>query len=319
MRALIVACACAITFAQSPDTHAAYPAKPIHLIVPFPPGATADTAARTVAQHLSETFSQPVIVENKPGADGAIAATFVARAAPDGYTILLAGNTQMLGVPVLRKDPPYDPVHDFVPIALLAKYAFFLVVHPSLPARTLSELMEYARAHPGKLNYASGNVNGMLAAAQLMSLRGLNMVHVPYKGEPLAIPDLLDGRVQMIFATGAIVAPLVKERKLRALVTLLPQRSFLLPDVPTVSEAGVPELSIVIWSGLFGPARTPADIVESLSRETDAVLRKPQVRQQFEKQGLEPSYSTPGEFSAFLKQQLVDWANAAHSAGLKRE
>ena len=319
MKALIVACAFAAALAQAPTAHAFYPAKPIHLIVPFPPGATADTTARAIAQYLSQALAQPVVVENKPGADGAIAATFVARAAPDGYTLLFAGNTQMLGVPLLRKNPPYDPMRDFVPIAPLVKYAFFLVVHPTVPAQTLPELVAYARSHPGKLNYASGNVNAILAAAQLMSLRNLDMVHVPYKGEPLAIPDLLDGRVQMMFATGAIVAPLVRERRLRALVTLLPQRSSLLADVPTASEAGVPELSVVIWSGLFGPARVPADVVQTLWRETHAVLKKPQLLEQFDRQGLEPSSGTPGEFAAFLKQQLVDWALAARKAGLKAE
>ena len=298
---------------------AQYPVKPIHLIMPFPAGAAADTVARIVAQPLSQVLGQPVLVDNKPGADGAIAAEFAAKSAPDGYTLLFAGNTQMLGVPTLRKNPPYDPVADFAPITPVVKFAFFLVVHPSVPAKTLPELISYVRANPGRLNYASGNINGVLAASQLMSLGLLDMVHVPYKGEPLAIPDLLDARVHMMFATGAIVAPLVKEGKLRAIATLLPVRSSMLPDVPTIVEAGMPQLSVVIWGGLFGPARMPKDIVDRMSREVNAILQRAAVRDQLKKQGVEPSGSTPGEFATFLKEQLVDWGRAARESGLKPE
>ena len=298
---------------------AQYPAKPIRLLIPFPAGATADSVARIVAQPLSQVLGQPVLVDNKPGADGAIAAELTARSVPDGYTLFSAGNTPMLGVPTLRKNPPYDPVADFAPITSIVKFAFFLVVHPSVPAKTLRELIDHARANPGKLNYASGSVNGVLAAAQLMSIGKLEMVHVPYKGEVLAIPDLLNARVHMMFGTGGITAPLVKEGKLRALATLLPVRSPMLPDVPTIAEAGMPQLSVVIWAGLFGPAKMPKEIVDRLSREVNAILQRPAVREQFEKLGVEASGSTPEELAAFLKQQLVDWGRAAREAGLKPE
>lgn len=319
MKTFIAASALAAAFGLSSPAAAQYPAKPVRIIMPFPAGATADTVARIVAQPLSQVLGQPMLVDNKPGADGAIAAELVAKSAPDGYTLLFAGNTQMLGVPILRKNPPYDPVADFAPITPVVKFAFFLVVHPSVPAKTPSELIDYARANPGKLNYASGNVNGVLAAAQLMSLGKLEMVHVPYKGEPLAIPDLLDARVHLMFGTGGVIAPLVKEGKLRALATLLPVRSPMLPDVPTMAEAGLPQLSVVIWGGLFGPAKMPKDIVERLSREVNAILQRPEVRGQLEKQGGEPGGSTPAEFAAFLKQQLDDWGKAAREAGLKPE
>ena len=300
-------------------TAAQYPAKPIRLIMPFPAGAAADTAARIVAQPLSQVLGQPVLVDNKPGADGAIAAELAAKSAPDGYTLLFAGPTQMLGVPTLRKNPPYDPVADFAPITSVVTFAFFLVVHPSVPAKTLPELIDYVRANPGKLNYASGNIIGVLATAQLMSLGKLDMVHVPYKGEPLAIPDLLDARVHMMFGNGAIVAPLVKEGKLRALATLLPVRSSLLPSVPTIAEGGMPRLTVVPWGGLFAPAKTPKDIVERLAREVNVILKRPDIREQLEKQALEPGGSTPNELEAFLKQQLIDWSGAARAAGLKPE
>jgi tripartite-type tricarboxylate transporter receptor subunit TctC len=314
----VLAAAGAVGFIALP-TAAQYPAKPVRLLMPFPAGATADTVARIVAQPLSQVLGQPVLVDNKPGADGAIAAELTARSVPDGYTLFSAGNTPMLGVPTLRKNPPYDPVADFAPITSMVKYAFFLVMHPSVPAKTLPELIDHVRAKPGKFNYASGNINGILAAAQLMSLGKLEMVHVPYKGEVLAIPDLLSARVHMMFGTGGVTAPLVKEGKLRALATLLPARSALFPDVPTIAEAGMPQLSVVIWQGLFGPAKMPKEIVDRLSREVHAILQRPAVREKLEKLGVEASGSTPEEFAAFLKQQLVDWGRAAHEAGMKPE
>ena len=321
VKILTVACALAIVCGASSNAAAQYPAKPVRLIMPFPAGAAADTVSRIIAQLLSQALGQPVLVDNKPGADGAIAAELAAKSAPDGYTLLSAGNTQMLGVPILRKNPPYDPVADFTPITSMFRFTFtfFLVVHPSVPATTLPELIDYVRANPGKLNYASGNIPGILAAAQLKSPGKLDMVHVPYKGEPLAIPDLLSGRVHLMFGTGAITAPLIREGKLWALATLLPARSSLLPDVPTIAEAGMPQLSVAIWNGLFGPAKMPKEIVERVSLEVNAILKRPEVREQLEKHGVEPSGSTPGELAASLKEQLVDWGNSAREAGMKPE
>ncbi len=296
---------------------AQYPAKPIRIVVPFPPGGGADAMARIVAQPLSKTLGQPVVVDYRPGADGAIGPEFVAKSAPDGYTILLAGNS-MLGA-ALRKNPPYDVIADFAPITHLGKFAFFLVVHPSVPANTLSELIDYARANPGRLNYATANLSAILAFAQLKSLGNVDMVHVPYKGESLTLPDLLSARVQLVVGTGASVVPLVKEGRLRALAALLPTRSSLLPSVPTIAEAGMPRVSVVVWAGLFAPAKTPMDVIDKLSREVNVILKRPEIREQFEKQGFEPGGSTPGELGAFLKQQLIDWSDAARSAGLKPE
>ncbi len=296
---------------------AQYPARPIRIVVPFPPGGGADAMARIVAQPLSKTLGQPVVVDYRPGADGAIGPEFVAKSAPDGYTILLAGNS-MLGA-ALRKNPPYDVIADFAPITHLGKFAFFLVVHPSVPANTLSELIDYARANPGRLNYATANLSAILAFAQLKSLGNVDMVHVPYKGESLTLPDLLSARVQLVVGTGASVVPLVKEGRLRALAALLPTRSSLLPSVPTIAEAGMPRVSVVVWAGLFAPAKTPMDVIDKLSREVNVILKRPEIREQFEKQGFEPGGSTPGELGAFLKQQLIDWSDAARSAGLKPE
>lgn len=291
----------------------------VRIVMPFPPGAAADSVARVIAPPLSRALGQTVVVDNRPGADGAVAAEQAARSAPDGQTLLFAGNTQMLGVPLLRKNPPYDPLADFVPITPVVRFAFFLVVHPDTPAQNLQQLIEHARSHPGQLNYASGNVNGVLAAAQLMSAAQVRMVHVPYKGEPLAVPDLVDGRVNLMFASGAVVAPLVRQGKLRALATLLPTRSSLLPDVPTAAEAGMPQLSVMIWGGLFGPAKMSAERVEQVSREVNAILKRPDVQAQLQAQGVEPAGSTPAEFGAFLREQITAWGQAARDAGLKPE
>jgi tripartite-type tricarboxylate transporter receptor subunit TctC len=319
MKTFIIACLFAAACASAANTVAQEAGRPIRVLMPFPAGATADSVARIVAQPLAQALGQPVVVDNRPGADGAIAAELAARSTADGNTLLFAGNTQMLGVPTLRKNPAYDPVNDFAPITPLVRFAFFLVVHPSLPPKTLAELIEYARANPGKLNYASGNVNGVLAAAQMMSAGKLEMVHVPYKGEPQAMADLLSARVHLMFATGAVAAPMVREGKLRAMATLLQTRSALLPDVPTVAEAGLPQLSVLIWGGLFGPAKMPKESVARISREANALLKRPEVREQLQKLGVEPSGTTPAEFATFLKQQLADWGKAARDAGLKPE
>ncbi len=298
---------------------AQYPSRPIRIVVPFPAGGTADAITRLIAQPLSEILGQPVVVDNRPGAEGAIAGEVVAKSAADGHTLLWGGNTNMLGVPILRKNAPYDVIADFAPITSLGKFAFFLVVHPSVPANTLSELIDYARANPGRLNYATTTVNEVLAFAQLKSLANVDMVQVPYKGGPPAMPDLLSARIQLIINPSTLVAPLVKEGRLRALATLLPKRSALLPSVPTIAEAGMPGLTAVPWSGLFAPGKTPKDIVERLSREVNVILKRPEIRGQFEKHGFEPGGSTPGELGAFLNQQLIVWGDAARAAGLKPE
>src|SRR2546427_7160494 len=186
---------------------AQYPAKPIRIVVPFAAGGAADAMIRIVAQPLSETLGQPVLVENRPGAEAAIGGEVVAKSAPDGYTILFSGPTTMLGVPILRKNPPFDVIADFAPITSVGKFAFFLVVHPSVPAKTLSELIDYARANPGRLNYATTTVNEVLAFAQLKSLANVDMVQVPYKGGAPAMPDLLSARIQLIINTSTLVVP----------------------------------------------------------------------------------------------------------------
>ena len=298
---------------------AQYPNKPLRLIVPFPAAGAADLAARVLAQPLSQALGQPIIVENKPGADGAIAADAVIKAAPDGYTLFFGTNTALCAVPALRKNPPYNPLTDFTPVSLVGKFGFFLFVHPSVPAQSVAELLAYARANPGKLNYATGNSTSILATAQLKLLEHLDMVEIPYKGDAPATSDLVAGRVQLMFATPGTAVPFVKDGKLRALATLLPSRSSLLPDVPTMVEAGLPQISIVPWGGLFGPAKMPKEVVDRLASAMAGVLAQPEVREQLDRYAFEGRSSTPEELAVLLKEQLDAWRRTVREVGIAQD
>ncbi len=303
---------CGAGFAQ-------YPTKPVRLIVPFPSGGAAELGARIFAQPLSQALGQPVIIEPKAGADGIIASELVKQAAPDGYTLYYATNTGFCWVPATKKNPPYDPTVDFTPISMVGTFGFFLFSHPSVPAKTLAELIAYVKANPGKVNYGTGNSTSMLSTAQLAQLTKLDVVHIPYKGDgPLSI-DLLGGRVQFAIATPGSAAPQVREGRLRALATLLPSRSPLLPDAPTMAEAGVQGLSIVPWGGLFGPAKMPREIVDRLSREMVVLLAKPEVKEAFGKLAFEPQGSTPEALAAHLKSQIEVWKRTVQQVGIKPE
>ena len=299
--------------------HAQYPNKPIRLIVPFPPGGAAEVGARIFAQPLGQALGQPVVIETKPGADGAIAADATMKAAPDGYTLFYATNTAFSWVPSVRKDPPYDPVNDFTPVSLVGQFGFFLFSHPSVPATSMKELLAHIRANPGKLNYGSGNSTSIVSTAQLLQREKLEVVHVPYKGDGPLMVDLLGGRVHFAIATPGTAAPQVREGKLRALATLLPSRSALLPDAPTMAEAGLKDLSVTPWGGVFGPKGLPRDVTDRVSRELQAVLKRPEVREAFGKLAFEPRGSTPEELAAFTREQLAVWRRAIADAGIKPE
>ncbi len=295
---------------------AQYPSKPLRMIVPFPAGSATDTVARIVAAPLSQSLGQPVIVEDKPGADGAIAGEFVAKSAPDGHTLLMATNSPLVAVPLLRKTPPYGAV-DFTPISFIGRYTFYLVVHASVPAKTLSELLDYARANPDKLNYATGNTTGILSTGQLLAFGGVKMVHVPYGGEPAAMTDLVGGRVHVMFASSTTALPFVRDGKLRALATTNAKRTAQLPDVPTMAEAGMPRFSIGSWAALFGPAKMPRDVVDRINQEVHVAMKRPEVREQLDRQAFEYATSTPEEMGAFLSDQFDVWARAISESGMK--
>ena len=296
-----------------------YPNKPIRLIVPFPPSGAADLVARVVAMPLSQELGQPIIIDNKAGADGAIAGDALIKSAPDGYTLLFGTNTGMLAAPTLRKNPPYDPLADFTPISLVGRFGFFLFVHAGVPAKNVQELLAHVRANPGKLNYGTGNSTSIIATAQMVRQEKLDIVHVPYKGDAPLSTDLVTGRVHMAFATPGIALPHVKEGKLRVLATLLPARSALVPDAPTMPEAGLSGLTITPWAALFGPAKLPREVVERAARAMQAVLARPEVREQLGRYAFEGQSSSPEELGAFLKEQYEVWRRTVQDVGIVRD
>ena len=298
---------------------AQYPSKPIRLVVPFPAGGAAELGARIFAQPLGQALGQPVVVEAKPGGDGVIAADLVMKSAADGYTLLYATNTAFNWVPATRKNPPYDPVADFTPVSLVGIFGFFLFTHPSVPANTVAELIAYARANPGKLNYGTGNSTSKLMTAQMKLVERLDVVEVPYKGDnPLTI-DLLAGRVHFAFATPGTAVPQVKAGKLRALAAMFPNRSPLLPEVPAAAEAGLGKVTVTPWGGVFGPAKMPREIADRVARELAVVLKREDVREGLGRIAFEPRSSTPDELTAFLKEQLDSWGRTARAVGIVPE
>jgi len=306
---IAAALACSAAFAQ-------YPNKPIRLIVPFPPGGAAELGARIFTQPLSQQLGQPILIETKPGAEGIIASELVKAAAPDGYTLYYGTATGMSFAPAAKKVPPYDPVKDFTPVSLVGIFGFFIFSHASMPVHTINDLIGYARANPGALNYGTGNATSILATAQFASQHKLNMVHIPYKGDgPLSL-DLIAGRVNISIATPGTLAPQVKEGKLRALATLLPSRNQLLPMAPTMSEAGLADVPITPWGGIFGPAKMPKEVVDRVARDLAIVLAKPEVKDAFGKLAFEPRSSTPQELSAFVAAQLEAYGRVTKQVGL---
>jgi tripartite-type tricarboxylate transporter receptor subunit TctC len=304
---------CAAAFAQQ------YPTKPIRLVVPLPAGSATDNVARILAPTVSQALGQPIIIDNKAGADGSIAAQEVMRAAPDGYTLLLATNSPFSAVPAMKKVPPYDVMNDFTPITDVGRFTLFLVVNSDLPVKTLPELIAYAKKNPGKLNYGSGNTAGIVSFAQIIALSGIDVVHVPYKGEPAAMTDLLGGRVQMMFANLATAMPHIQSGRIRALAPTLPRRAPQLPDVPTIAEGGLTQFNIVSWAGLFGPAKMPRDIVMRLNREFGLALRNPENIAALQKQGFPLTSSTPEELAALVKDQLDSYTRILRAAGVQPE
>ena len=269
---LVVALLSATSFAQ-------YPSKPVRLVIHFPAGGSTDLVARTLAQALSESMGQPFVVENKLGADGAIAADTVMKSPPDGHTLFMATNTAMMQVPLLKKEPPYDPVSAFTPISLVGRYTFVLVTNPTVPAKTMSELIAYARSNPGKINFASYSGASQLAYAQIVKTANVDMLRVPYKGEIPSVADILGGNIHAVFATPTSTLAHIRDGRLRALAVTLPSRWPLLPEVPTTVEAGMPPINVEFFAALFGPAKMPAEIATRLSKELNAIMARPQIRE----------------------------------------
>jgi len=316
MRSILLFLAAAFaTFA----VNAQYPDRPVRLIVPFPPGGAAELGARIFTVPLGQALGQPIVIETKPGGDGMIAADAVMKAAPDGYTLFYATNTAFNWVLATRKTPPYNPLTDFTPVSFVGYFGFFLFSNPGVPAASVAELIAYARANPGKLNYGSGNSTSQLFGAQLKQITNIDIVHVPYKGDAPLTVDLLGGRLHLAFATPGSAAPQVKAGKLRALAAMFPTRSPLLPEVPTAAEAGLGKMSLTPWGGVFGPKGMPREAVDRLARELAVVLKRPDVREAFGKIAFEPKSSTPEELTAILRQQIEVWSSIARQVGIKPE
>jgi tripartite-type tricarboxylate transporter receptor subunit TctC len=297
----------------------AWPAKPIKWVVPFAPGGTTDILARTVGEKLALALGQPVIIENKPGAGGGVGAEFVARAASDGYTIM-GGTISTHAINTsLYKNLPYDPVKDFVPIVLLARVPNMLVVNPDVPAKNVAELIVLLKANPGKYTFASsGNGTSQHLSGELFkSMSGTDMQHIPYKGSPPALQDVMGGQVTMTFDNITTAWPLAKSGKLRALAVTTATRSSIAPDVPTLSESGLPGFEVGSWQGVFAPAGTPPDIVRRLNAEIVRILGLPDVKEKLAGLGAELVGNTPEEFAVLVKAEVVKWADVVRKSGAK--
>lgn len=319
LAALALSLATANGVAQAQGASAGYPSKPVRLVLPYPPGGGSDTIGRPLAQKMSEGLGQQVVVENRGGAGGNIGMEVVARSAPDGYTIVMALTAQLAVNPSLFRKLPYDPVKDFSPITLLAEGPYLLVVHPSLPVKSVKQLIELARTRPNEIIYASsGNGSGgHLAAELLKSMTGARMVHVPYKGGGPALVALLAGEVQVLFATYASGRPHIESGRIRALAVSTAKRPAAIPDLPTVAEAGVPGYDSGVWYAFLAPAGTPREIIAKLNREIVRALNQADYRKMLVNAAIDPIGSSPEELGRFIKSETVKWAKVIKDAGVR--
>ena len=312
---VLATCAIAATAAE------VYPTRPIRLIVGYPPGGSTDIAARLIALKLAPVFGQTVVVDNRSGASGTIGAGLVVKSEPDGHTLSFAASPEVAIYRALMKNPPYDSLKDFQAITLVGRVPFMLVVHPSVAAASVKELVTLAKAKPGSLNFASfGNgTSNHLVAEAFCAATGARIVHIPYKGSAPAIADLLGGQVQMTFDTIPVVLPQVRAGKLKALAVATPRRSPLAPEVPTMDEAGVTGFTGGTWFGVLAPARTPSSVVERLNRETNAAFADAAMKARFAAISGEPIAGTPAQFAKLIADETEKWAKVVKFAGLKVE
>jgi tripartite-type tricarboxylate transporter receptor subunit TctC len=312
------ALACGILAAIALVTHAAdYPARQVRVVVGAVSGGGVDITARVLAAKLSEQLGQQFFVDNRPGAGGNIGSEFVAKSPPDGYTLLM-GTIAVLAInPSLYKDLPIDPVRDFAPVTRAADSTNILVVHPALPVKNVQELIALAKARPGELIYGSSGIGtaGHLSGELFSSMAHLKMVHVPYKGGPPSMIDLIAGRLQLIFATAVVAVPQMQAGKVKALAVTTATRSVFAPDLPTIAEAGLPGFEANNWYGLVAPAKTPPEIISRLNREAVALLRLPDVKDSLFKQGIEAAPGTPEEFGAYMKSEIAKWNKVVKASG----
>ena len=297
----------------------AYPARSVRIIVTFPAGGTSDILTRILGQKLAESFGQQVVVDNRAGGSGIIASEFAARAAPDGYTLIMGYVGTHAINPALFAKLSYDPVKDFAPVSLVAVAPNILVIHPSLPVKSTKELIALAKKKPGQLLFSSAG-NGSaphLAGVLFGTMAGVNIVHVPYKGAPQATQDLIAGQVQMQFPTIPVVLPFIKSERLRAVAVTSLKRSPALPELPTIAESGIPAYEAVSWYGVLGPAGLPRDVIAKLNAEIGRILRLPDIRDSYATQGAEAEPGTPEQFAGLIKSEIQKWGKVVRDSGAK--
>ena len=317
VRVLMAMVVCGLV--AGPATAQTWPTKPIKYVVPFAPGGTTDILARTISEKLSIALGQPVVVENKPGAGGGLGADFTAKAPPDGYTIM-GGTISTHAINAsLYSNLPYDPVKDFVAVTLIARVPNMLVINPDVPAKTVAELIKLLKANPGKYTFASsGNGTSQHLSGELFkSMAGVDMQHIPYKGSPPALQDVVGGQVTMTFDNITTALPLAKAGKLRALAVTTAKRSAVAPDVPTLAESGLVGFEVGSWQGVFAPAGTPPEIVKRLNTEIVKIINMPDVREKLLALGAEPVGDTSEQFTAYVKTEVVKWSDVVKKSGAK--
>jgi tripartite-type tricarboxylate transporter receptor subunit TctC len=293
-----------------------FPSRAVTFTAVFGPGSASDTICRIIADPLGQALKQPVIVEDRPGADGALAALYVHHQPADGYSLLMATNSPLSADPFLLKDLAYDAEKDFAPVTRVGSFTLMLVVNPDLPIHSMKDLVDYAKANPGKLSYASGNTAGVVGGKTLANYAGVDMLHVPYKSSPPAIEDVIAGRVSMMFADFTVAMPHVSAGQVRALAVTRIKRSALFPDLPTLDEAGIKGFNLDAWAGLVAPAGTPPDVIAKLNGALRKIIDSPEVQAKFKNVGFEGFSSTPEELGKFIKVQLGEWGRMVKEAGL---
>ena len=308
----------AIALATAASAQAPYPNRNITLVLPFAAGSGTDTTTRIISKELGTALGVGTVIDNKAGANGSIAASYVARSTPDGYTLFVTTNTTHSANPYLLKTMSYDPMKDFTPIARTGDLPFMLVIHPDIPAKSVAELIALAKKEPGKYSYASGSSSAIVSGATFARLAGIDLLHVPYKSSPPALTDLMAGRTSMMFIDVLTGLPHVKAGALRALAVTTKQKSALLPELPTMDET-VKGFDITSWQGYFGPANLPKDIVTKLNAEIRKIVERPEIKAQLAERGMEAFSSTPEEFEKFLKDQLVLWEKLITDAGIEKQ
>ena len=296
-----------------------YPTRPITLVAVFGPGSASDTICRIIANELSPMLGQPIVVEDRPGADGALAALYVHHQPADGYTLLMGTNSPLSADPFIHKDINYDPIKDFVPITRVGSFTLMLVVNPNLPIHSVKELIDYAKTNPGRLTYASGNTAGIVGMETIKHSAEVSILHVPYKTTAPALEDIIAGRVSMMFADFTSAMPHVAAGTIRPLAISRIKRSTLYPDLPTLDEAGIKGFNLDAWAGLVAPAGTPSEIVTKLNVALRKVIDKPEVQAKFKNVGFEGFSSTPQELGDYMKAEIADWGKMVKEAGIKSD